>query len=182
VADRWFSPGTSVFTSNKTTGEGWGVLKVKIGYGAATGVWKTTYSYIRSTKTIPFIYYSVIGAPITFRLQYKIKHTYINYAPTDPNDITEILLKLIGWFGFMVLNATFNNISAISWRLVLLVEETGVSVIDKLYHILLYTSPWAGFELTTSVVLGTNCIGSCKSHYHTITVATSPVEIEIKNS
>ena len=28
---------------------------------------------------------------------------------------------------FMVLNATFNNISAISWRSVLLVEETGVS-------------------------------------------------------
>ncbi len=26
----------------------------------------------------------------------------------------------------MVLNATFNNISAISWRSVLLVEETGV--------------------------------------------------------
>jgi len=28
------------------------------------------------------------------------------------------------WFGFMVLNATFNNISGISWRSVLLVEET----------------------------------------------------------
>ena len=27
------------------------------------------------------------------------------------------------WFGFMVLNATFNNISVISWRSVLLVEE-----------------------------------------------------------
>ena len=27
---------------------------------------------------------------------------------------------------FIVLNATFNNISAISWRSVLLVEETGV--------------------------------------------------------
>jgi hypothetical protein len=26
---------------------------------------------------------------------------------------------------------------------------------DKLYHIMLYTSPWAGFELTTSVVIGT---------------------------
>jgi len=26
----------------------------------------------------------------------------------------------------MVINAIFNNISAISWRLVLLVEETGV--------------------------------------------------------
>ena len=29
-----------------------------------------------------------------------------------------------GWFGFMVFNATFNTISAISWRSVLLVEET----------------------------------------------------------
>jgi hypothetical protein len=29
---------------------------------------------------------------------------------------------------------------------------------DKLYHILLYTSPWSGFELTTSVVIGTDCI------------------------
>ena len=31
------------------------------------------------------------------------------------------------WFGFMVLNATFNNISVVSWQSVLLVEETGVS-------------------------------------------------------
>ena len=46
----------------------------------------------------------------------------------------------------MVLNATFNNISVISWRSVLLVEETGVpgennrpaQVTDKLYHIMLY--------------------------------------------
>ena len=30
------------------------------------------------------------------------------------------------WFGFMVCNATFNNISVISQRSVLLVEETGV--------------------------------------------------------
>ena len=29
------------------------------------------------------------------------------------------------WFGFMLFNVTFNNISFISWRLVLLVEETG---------------------------------------------------------
>ena len=42
-------------------------------------------------------------------------------------------------------------------------------VTDKLYHIMLCTSPWSGFELTTSVVIGTNCIGSCKSNYHTIT-------------
>jgi hypothetical protein len=46
----------------------------------------------------------------------------------------------------MVFNVTFNNISVISWRSVLLVEETGVpgettdlpQVTDKLFHIMLY--------------------------------------------
>ena len=37
-----------------------------------------------------------------------------------------------------------------------------------------YTSPWAGFELTTLVVICTECIGSCKSKYHTITIMTTP--------
>jgi hypothetical protein len=49
-------------------------------------------------------------------------------------------------FQFIVFNATFNNISVISWQSVLLVEETGVlgettnlpQVSDKLYHIMLY--------------------------------------------
>ena len=43
---------------------------------------------------------------------------------------------------FMVFNTTFNNISAISWRSDLLVEENGApdlsQVTDKLYHIKLY--------------------------------------------
>jgi hypothetical protein len=47
-------------------------------------------------------------------------------------------------------------------------------VTDKLYHIMLYTSPWSRFELTTSVVIGTDFIGSCKHNYHTITVTTAP--------
>jgi len=47
-------------------------------------------------------------------------------------------------FRFMVFKATFNNISVISWRSILLVEETGVTgenhrpVIDKHHHIMLY--------------------------------------------
>ena len=47
---------------------------------------------------------------------------------------------------FIVLNLTFNNTSVISWRSVLLVDETVVSgekhnlsqVTDQLYHIMLY--------------------------------------------
>jgi hypothetical protein len=34
---------------------------------------------------------------------------------------------------------------------------------------MLHTSPWSKFELTTSVMIGTDCIGSCISNYHTIT-------------
>ena len=37
-----------------------------------------------------------------------------------------------------------------------------------------YTSPWAAYELKTLVVIGTDCIGSCKSNYHTITTTTAP--------
>ena len=36
-------------------------------------------------------------------------------------------IQFVIWgFRFMVFNGTFNNISVILWRLVLLVEETGV--------------------------------------------------------
>jgi hypothetical protein len=50
-------------------------------------------------------------------------------------------------------------------------------VTEKLYHIMLYTSPWSRFELTTSVVIGTDCTGSCKSNYHMITTMTAPIII-----
>ena len=46
-------------------------------------------------------------------------------------------------------------------------------VTDKLYH-MLYTLPWPRFEFT-SVVIGTDCIGSCKSNYYMITATVAPL-------
>ena len=63
---------------------------------------------------------------------------------------------------------TFNNISVILWRSVLLVEEAGENyrtVISKLYHIILDRVHLAmiGFELTTLVVIYTDSTGYYKS-------------------
>ena len=74
---------------------------------------------------------------------------------------------------FMVFNATFNNISVISWWSVLLVDETGVPRENNLSQVtdkfitkccIEYISPWMGFELTTLVLIGTDCTCSCKSN------------------
>ena len=92
-------------------------------------------------------------------------------------------------FRFRVLNATFNNISVISWQSVLLVgkpenpeKTTDLSwATDKflLYHMLYRVHlTWAGFELTTLVVIGTDWISNYKSNYHTIRTMTAPIILE----
>ena len=80
----------------------------------------------------------------------------------------------------MVFNATFNTISAISWRWVLLVDETGVPGRKSLTIFISiccieYISPWAGFELTTLVAICTDCTGSCKSTASPVTTTNGRI-------
>ena len=71
---------------------------------------------------------------------------------------------LLNWCAlWLLVNATFNNTSAISWRSVLLVKETGVTTCC-----IEYTSPGMWLELTTLVVIGIDCTYSCKFNCHTI--------------
>jgi hypothetical protein len=52
-------------------------------------------------------------------------------------------------------------------------------VANKLYYIMLYWvhHVWAEFELTTLVVICTDCIGNCKSNYHMITTTKASINI-----
>ena len=99
----------------------------------------------------------------------------VTHAGPQAIDAISIKKNHSQWYRVMVFNTTFSNVSAISWRWVLLAEEARVPGENHrpaanhwqtiTYCYIEYTSPWVRFELITLVVIGTGFVGSCISNY-----------------
>ena len=110
------------------------------------------------------IYREKMGSCPIWKVNYEIKT--LNHRKTCKNDWNWVHLNItnsgdymyIRWSVVYGVKCHFQQYFSYIVASVLLVEETGVPV----------QPAWVGFELTTLVVIGTNCIGSCKSNYHTV--------------
>jgi hypothetical protein len=117
--------------------------------------------YSQRTQVFVTLYFTLyISYKTTFSIFFYCdvisKRILIMFAPEEAQIFKDYLF-ILTWFSVTL--PLFSYLSQVT---------------DKLYHIMLYTSPWSRFKLTTSVVIGTEC------NYHTTTVATGPCLILIK--
>jgi hypothetical protein len=114
VAGLWFSPGTLVSSTTKTDCHDITEILLKVTLNIITLHANPFYLIYCFEMNTPWI-------------QQWIHHEYSNEYTMNTAMNTPWIQLNVGWVRwFMVFYSTFNNISVISWRSVLLVEETGV--------------------------------------------------------
>ena len=104
-----------------------------------------------------------------------IEHTNIIDTPLEFEDNEDKIVCLMVFNDISIIFQLYSGGQFYRWRKLEDPEKnTDMSqVTDKRYHIMLSTSHWSRFELTTSVVIGTDCISS--SNYHIIRPTTVPI-------
>ena len=107
---RWFSPGTPVSSTNKTNRRDITEILLKVTLSTITSNWQN--DLFRIFTTILFPLYNFLIVLFSFMMWIDASLIHISLYS--------------GHYGVMVFNATFINISAISWPSILSVEETEV--------------------------------------------------------
>jgi hypothetical protein len=141
VAGLWFSPGTLVSSTTKTDRHDITEILLKVTLNIITlhaNPFYLIYCFEMNTPWIQqwihheysneYTMNTAMNTPwIQQWIQQWIHHEYSNEYTMNTAMNTPWIQLNVGWVRwFMVFYSTFNNISVISWRSVLLVEETGV--------------------------------------------------------
>ena len=119
-------------------------------------------------------------------LQWQTKQILTSNIVSKKGYESKWTIETLGWV--IVFNAAFRNMSVISWRSVLLLDESGIprenhrpdaSEWQNLLHNVLSSTPrhGAGFKHTTLVAICTVCTCNSKYNCHANTTSTTPWKI-----